>query len=116
MYGKNCNYMDILVYVISDMSAKLTADNVEVINQLTELNFSDVNNVTYQDLINARRDSMHMAYGYPMFKNSVQFWVLPSLPMGLYIDPLSDVIKEYTEGKYKKDILPFWDIEEIEEI
>ena len=103
--------MDVLVYVISDMKAKLSAENVGVINQLTELNFDDVNNVTYQMLIYARRDSMHMAYGYPMFKNSVQFWVLPSLPMGLYIDSLSTVIKEYTEEDYIKNILPLWDIE-----
>ena len=103
--------MQEIVFVINNMGGKLSADNVEIINQLTELNFEDVNNVTYQNLIDERKDSLNMAYGYPMYKDSVEFWVLPSLNMGLSVNPNNHDIKEYTKEQYKKDILPFWDKE-----
>lgn len=101
-----------VVYVISDMSAKLSSSNVAIINELTELHFEDIENVTYQMLIDARKDSLGMAYGYPMYKDGIEFWVLPSVPMGIVVDPNSDVIKEYTEEHYKKYVLPTWDITE----
>lgn len=104
--------MKTIVYVISDMNAKLDSYNVNIINQLTELNFDDVENVTYEMLIDARRYSLNMAYGYPMYLDGVQFWVLPSVPMGLKIEQGSEVINEYTEEQYKIDILPNWDTEE----
>jgi hypothetical protein len=106
--------MKTIIYVISDMDAKLDSYNVNIINQLTELNFEDIENVTYQMLIDARRNSLNMAYGYPMYLDGVQFWVLPSLPMGLTIEEGSEVITEYTEEEYKRDILPNWDKEEEE--
>ena len=40
--------------------------------------------------------------------------MLPSLPMGLIIKEGNTDIKEYTEQEYKENILPLWDIEEIE--
>jgi len=101
-----------VVYVISDMNAKLSVSNVAIINELTELHFEDIENVTYQMLIDARKDSLGMAYGYPMYKDGIEFWVLPSVPMGIVVDPNSDVIKEYTEEHYKKYVLPTWDITE----
>lgn len=107
--------MDEIVYVINDMSAKLSARNVQIINQLTELNFDDVENVTYQMLIDARKESMGMAYGYPMYLNSFQFWVLPSLVMGLTIEEGSEAIKEYSKQYYIDNIMPTWDVE-LEEI
>jgi len=105
-----------IIYVISDLNGVISKENIEKINNLTELNFEGFETVTYQMLIDARRNSMEMAYGYPMFKNGVKFWVLPSLPMGLIIYNDNDIIKEYYEQDYKKNILPFWDIEEIEDI
>ena len=105
--------LEIPIFVISDMSATMSADNVEIINNLTELYFEDTENVTYKMLIDAREDSTGSELGYPMFKDGVEFWVLPSIPMGLNVEPLSDAIKEYTEDNYRKDILPFWDFEEL---
>jgi len=102
------------VYVISDMTATLTPGNVEVINEKTELHFDDINNVTYQNLIDARRESRGSEYGYPKYKNGVKFWVLTSIPMGLVVEPNSTAITEYTEQEYINDVLPLWDIEEIE--
>lgn len=108
--------LEVIVFVISDMSAKMSADNVEIINNLTELNFEDTYNVTYQMLIDARRESTGSGYGYPMFKDGVRFWVLPSVPMGLTVDPTSTVIKQYTEEEYVRDVLPTFDVENIEYI
>jgi hypothetical protein len=108
--------LQVIVFVISDMSAKMSADNVEIINNLTELNFEDTDNVTYQMLIDARRESIGSGYGYPMFKDGLQFWVLPSLQMGLTVDPNSTVIKQYTEEEYVRDVLPTFDVENIEDI
>lgn len=99
------------IYVISDMSAKLSASNVEVINNLTELSFSDVNNVTYQNLIDARRESKGSGYGYEVSVQGVKKWVLPSVPMGLVVDPLSTAITEYTEQDYITQIMPLIDKE-----
>ena len=103
------------IYVISNMSAKLSASNVQVINQLTELYFEDVENVTYQDLVNARTESLGSGFGYPEFKDGVEFWVLPSIAMGLTVDPNSPSIKEYTKQEYRNNIMPFWDVENIED-
>ena len=108
--------LEVILFVISDMSEKMSADNVEIINNLTELNFEDTENVTYKMLINARRESIGSGYGYPMFKDGVKFWVLPSLQMGLSIDPTSTVIKQYTEDEYVKNVLPTFDVENIEGI
>ena len=119
MYG-NQNKIDmsleITIFVISDMSATMSADNVEIINNLTELYFEDTENVTYQMLIDARRDSLGTEFGYPMFKDGVEFWVLPSLQMGLTVDPNSTAIKQYTEEEYIKDVLPTFDVENIDGI
>ena len=97
------------------MSAKLSSQNVKTINAVTELHFEDINNVTYQMLIDGRTESLGMGYGYPRHKNGVLVWVLPSIPMGLIIDPNSTVIKEYTEQEYIDNILPTFDpLPEIE--
>ncbi len=119
MYG-NQNKIDMSletpIFVISDMSATMSADNVEIINNLTELYFEDTENVTYQMLIDARKDSIGIGYGYPMYKDGVQFWVLPSIPMGLTVDPNSPSIKQYTLDEYLKDVLPTFDVENIDSI
>ena len=91
------------------MGAKLSPQNVATINKVTELHFDDLENVTYQMLIDSRTDSMGMAYGYPKYKNGVLVWVLPSIPMGLIVDENSTVIKEYTEQEYIDNILPTFD-------
>lgn len=104
--------IEIVIYTIYDMSAKLSSQNVEKINKATELNFEDTKNVTYQMLIDQRSETMGMAYGYPRHKNEKLVWILPSLPMGLIIDSNNTDIKEYTEGEYIEyektlDPLPF---------
>ena len=104
------------IFVISDMSANMSADNVEIINNLTELYFEDTENVTYQMLIDARKDSKGTEFGYPMFKDGTQFWVLPSISMGLTVDPNSTAIKQYTLEEYVKDVLPTFDVENIDGI
>lgn len=101
--------MEEIVFVINNMSGKLSAENVEIINNLTELNFEDVNNVTYQNLIDARKESLNMAYGYPKYRGGVEFWVLPSLPMGLTIEDSNIDINQYTKKDYLKNVLPTWD-------
>lgn len=111
MYGKKfSNMIQTIIYLIHDLDAKLTASNVEVINQLTELSFSDVNNVTYRQLIEARKQSLGNGYGYEVSIQGVKKWVLPSIPMGLVVDPSSVAIKEYTEQEYKTQILPLIDV------
>ena len=102
------------IFVISDMSATMSADNVEIINSLTELYFEDKENVTYQMLIDARKDSTGSEFGYPMFKDGVEFWVLPSISMGLTVDPNSTAIKQYTLEEYVRDVLPTFDVEDID--
>ena len=106
--------IEIIVYIINDMNATLDEANVLVINEATELNYTDTLNVTYQMLHDDRKESLGMAYGYFKNKNSVPFWVLPSLPMGLIIKEGNTDIEEYTEQEYIENILPLWDIEEIE--
>ena len=96
------------------MKATLDEANVLVINETTELNYTDTLNVTYQMLHDDRKASLGMAYGYFKKKEGVEFWVLPSLPMGLIIKEGNTDIKEYTEQEYKENILPLLDIEEIE--
>ena len=106
--------IDIIVYTIHDMGAKLSSQNVAKINAVTELYFDDLENVTYQMLIDGRSQSLGMAYGYPRHKNGVLFWVLPSIPIGLVVDPTSKAIKEYTESEYKefeKTLDPYPDLE-----
>ena len=93
------------------MKATLDEANVLVINETTELNYTDTLNVTYQMLHDDRKASLGMAYGYFKKKEGVQFWILPSLPMGLIIKEGNTDIKEYTEDEYRSLT---WDIEEIE--
>lgn len=104
----------IVIYIISDMNATLDEANVLILNEVTELNYTDTLNVTYQMLQDDRKESLGMAYGYFKKKEGVSFWVLPSLPMGLIIKEGNTDIKEYTEEEYKENVLPLWDIEEIE--
>ena len=107
--------IDIIVYTIHDMSAKLSPQNVVTINSVTELYFEDLENVTYQMLIDGRTESLGMAYGYQRHKNGVLVWVLPSIPMGLVVDQNSTAIKEHTEEEYINNILPTFDpLPEIE--
>ena len=96
------------------MNATLDEANVLILNEVTELNYTDTLNVTYQMLQDDRKESLGMAYGYFKKKEGVSFWVLPSLPMGLIIKEGNTDIKEYTEEEYKENVLPLWDIEEIE--
>ena len=96
------------------MNAKLDEANVLTLNEVTELNYTDTSNVTYQMLHDDRKESLGMAYGYFENKEGVPFWVLPSLPMGLIIKEGNTDIKEYTEEEYTENVLPLWDIEEIE--
>ena len=104
----------IVIYIISDMNASLDEANVLVINENTELNYPPNSSVTYQMLHDDRKESLGMAYGYFKKKEGVEFWVLPSLPMGLIIKEGNTDIKEYTEQEYINNVLPLWDIEEIE--
>lgn len=106
--------ISIIIYIISDMNAKLDEANVLIINEVTELNYTDTLNVTYQMLHDDRKDSRGSEYGYFKKKEGVEFWVLPSLPMGLIIKEGNTDIEEYTEQEYKENVLPLWDIEEIE--
>lgn len=101
--------LQIIVYLIYDMTAKLSPSNVEVINQLTELNFDDVENVTYQILIDARKKSRGSEHGYKRFKNGKLVYVLPSLPMGMVVDPNSAAIKEVSEEDYINIYEPTFD-------
>ena len=108
----------IIIYIINDMNATLDEANVLVINETTELNYPPINGkydyVTYQMLHDDRKESLSMAYGYFKNKNRVPFWVLPSLPMGLIIKEGNTDIVEYTEQEYTENVLPLWDIEDIE--
>jgi len=97
------------------MGAKLSPQNVQTINNVTELNFEDVDNVTYQMLIDGRTASLGMAFGYPRHKDGALVYILPSIPMGLVVDPSSTAIKEYTEEEYINNVLPTLDpLPEIE--
>ena len=110
--------IDVIIYVINNMDATLDEANVLVINEVTELNYPPINGkydyVTYQMLHDDRKESLGMAYGYFKNKNSVPFWVLPSLPIGLVIKEGNTDIVEYTEEEYIKNIEPLWDVEDID--
>ena len=107
--------MKVNAIVVKDLTEKLDSGNVVGINYYTELNFEDTENVTYQNLIDARFDSLGSFFGMPKKKNGVDYWVFPiNASWGLYVDPLSENVKEYTSDTYKKEIKPLWDVEEIE--
>jgi hypothetical protein len=101
--------MEQVVFVISDMSAKLDPVNVEKINALTELFYSDVINVTYNMLYEDRKNARGMGHGQKRNKDGSEFWVLPYLNIGMVINPNSNVIKEYEVQEYLIDIEPSFD-------
>ena len=103
-----------IIYLIYDMEAKLSASNVATINAVTELKFDDLDNVTYQNLIDARKQSQSMAFGYPKYKDGALIWVLPCPPMGLNVDPESVAIKEVSKADYVENYLPTFDVEDEE--
>ena len=109
--------ISIVIYVIKDLNVRLIDSNIDVIRALTELKDLPYG-TTYKGLIDARRESLGYGYGYSIKVNegAEELYILPSLPMGLDIDPNSNNIKEYTEQEYKDIILPTIYIEENGEI
>jgi len=104
---------DLIFYVISDKAATLDAENVTIINAVTELNYDDLNNVTYQLLRADRLNSMGSNAGYFRKKNGVEFLVFPTTKMGFTIKEGNTDITEYSYNDYKTLT---WDIEPEEEI
>ncbi len=106
---------DIVFFVVSDMNATLNAENVSKINYATELNFDDVNNVTYQMLHDARLQTMGGNHCGSFKKlNGVEYWVLPTpKAMNLTINVDNTDIVEYSYNDFKNLV---WDIEQEEEI
>jgi len=92
------------------MEGKLNAQNVATINYLTELNFDDAENVTYQNLIDARKVSLGMAYGEPRHINGSLVYVLPTVNMGLVIKEGNTDIKMVTREDYLENYLPTFDV------
>ena len=58
--------MKTIVYTIHDMGAKLSPQNVATINKVTELHFDDLENVTYQMLIDSIQNTK-MVFWYGFF-------------------------------------------------
>jgi hypothetical protein len=101
------------MYLIYDMSESLEDYNIDIIKNLTELKDLPYG-TTYQELINARKESLGYGYGYPQYKEGNLVYVLPSLVMGLIINPNSTAIKEVTEEDYVNNYLPTFDVIEID--
>ena len=100
---------DLPVYLIYEMEALLSVDNVKIIKSLTELKHLDVDNTTYQILVNERKKSLGMGYGTPQYNNGVLCYVLPSIAMGLTVYPDSTSIKAVSMSDYVINYLPFFD-------
>lgn len=106
--------MKIIVLVISDLSALLSKENIQKINEKEGTNYPELENtITYQMLYDSR-ESIGSQRGYFEKKNGIEFWVLPYLEGIVVVDETNTSIREYTEEHYKRDVLPLWDIEEIE--
>lgn len=103
---------DIIFYVISDKKATLNAENVAIINEITELHYDDLDNVSYEMLRNDRLKSFggNHAGGFRK-KDGVEFLIFPTTKMGFTIDEGNTDIKEYSYNEFKGLV---WDIEEIE--
>jgi len=101
------------IYLIYDMNEPLEDSNIDIIKNLTELK-SLPYGTTYSELIQARKDSLGYGYGYPKYKEGKLVYVLPSLVMGLTINPNSTAIKEVTEADYLTNYLPTFDVIEEE--
>ena len=101
---------DIVFFVVSDMNATLNAENVGIINDSTELNFEDVENVTYQMLHDARFATMSGNHcGSFRKKNGIEYWILPTpKAMNLTINDGNTDIVEYSYNEFKTLV---WDIE-----
>lgn len=105
--------LDIIFFVVSDMTATMDAENVTVINEGTELYFEDVNNVSYQMLHDARLQTMGGNHcGYFSKMNGLEYWILPTLKgLNLSIKEGNTDVVEYSYNEFK-DLI--WDIEDIE--
>ena len=101
------------IYLIYDVDESLSDSNIDIIREGTELKELPYG-TTYQQLIQARKDSLGYGYGYPKYKDEVLIYVLPSLVIGLTVDPNSTAIKEVTEDDYVNNYLPTFDVEEEE--
>jgi hypothetical protein len=106
---------DIIFYVISDKTAILNASNIEIINEVTELHYDDIYNVTFIMLREDRKKTMGGGNcGMFKKKDDVEFLVFPTTKMGFIVnEDNEDVIKEYSYNEYKELV---WDIEEEIEV
>ena len=104
---------DIIFYVISDKKATLNAENVAIINAITELHYDDLDNVSYEMLRNDRLESFsgNHAGGFRK-KDGLEFLIFPTIKMGFTIDEGNTDIVEYSYTEFKALV---WDIEDIEE-
>lgn len=109
--------MESIIYLIYDMDAELSRQSILIINEKTELNFQTNNladdyvPITYQILIDARKESLGMGEGYPRYKDGVLIYVLPCPPMGLIVEPNNGVVLELTKEVFERDYLPTLDEE-----
>ena len=104
---------DIIFYVISNKKGTLDAENVAIINAVTELNYDDLYNVSYEMLRSDRLKSMGSNAGLFKKKNGVEFLVFPTTKMGFTIKEGNTDVTEYSYNDYKSLV---WDIESEEEI
>ena len=89
----------ITIFLIYDMSEPLDDYNIDIIRKLTELKDLPYG-TNYTELIEARKESLGYGYGYPRYRNGDLVYVLPSLPMGMIIDPTTTAIEEVSEEDY----------------
>jgi hypothetical protein len=105
---------DLIFYVISDKKATLNAENVAIINAITELHYDHLDNVSYEMLRNDRLKSFGGNHaGMFRKKDGLEFLIFPTTKMGFTIDEGNTDIKEYSYNEFKGLV---WDIEEEIEI
>lgn len=101
--------LEITVLIISDINSYISKENIISINKNEGTNYPELENtVTYQMLYDSREE-LGSERGYFRKKGGVEFYVLPYIKGRVNVVPESDVIKEYTEEEYIRDVLPLWD-------
>ena len=101
--------LEITVLIISDINGFISKENIVSINKAEGSDYPELENtVTYQMLYDSREE-LGSQRGYFIKIEGVEFYVIPYIKGIVYVDPDSDVIKEYTEQEYISDIVPLCD-------
>lgn len=107
---------EVTIYLIFNMNAFLSAENIRIINEQNGTNYpEEENNITYQMLYDSREEiGSQRGYFQHLKSDNSQVWVLPDLYYGIdssESDP-SDMV-QVSESDYIKYWLPKFIIEEL---